>query len=95
MMAMMSLQNTIRMKVVLLAAGVLRWAWPASGVDSHWLIQPPRLSVNPFEFDGLAAGEKAGVGALARNGDAMLRRVGELRAARPDFCSFHSCTTES
>jgi hypothetical protein len=41
--------------------------------------------VNLFKFDGLAAGAKANESGLARDGDAMLRLVSDLRAARPDI----------
>ncbi len=44
-----------------------------------------KYDVNMFKFDGLAAGEKAGEKGLTRDGDAMLRLVGDLRAAKPDI----------
>jgi hypothetical protein len=44
-----------------------------------------RYGVNQFKFDGLAAAGKAGAGGVTRDGDAMLRLVAELRAARPDL----------
>jgi hypothetical protein len=44
-----------------------------------------KYGVNEFKFDGLAAGAKAGEAGLTRDGDAMLRLIGELRAVRPDL----------
>lgn len=44
-----------------------------------------KYGVNQFKFDGLAAGAKAGESGLTRDGDAMLRLVGDLRAAKPDI----------
>lgn len=42
-----------------------------------------KYGVNAFKFDGLAAGGKAAANGLTRDGDAMLRLIAELRAARP------------
>lgn len=42
-----------------------------------------KYGVNEFKFDGLAAGAKAAESGLTRDGDAMLRLIGELRAIRP------------
>ncbi|HEV2329445.1 MAG TPA: enterotoxin [Verrucomicrobiae bacterium] len=39
--------------------------------------------VNEFKFDGLAAGAKANEAGLTRDGDAMLRLIGQLRAIEP------------
>jgi hypothetical protein len=44
-----------------------------------------KYDVNMFKFDGLAAGAKAGASGLTRDGDAMLRLVADLRAAKPDI----------
>jgi len=44
-----------------------------------------KYGVNQFKFDGLAAGAQANQNGLARDGDAMLRLVGELRAADPNI----------
>jgi len=44
-----------------------------------------KYGVNQFKFDGLAAGAKANETGLTRDGDAMLRLVADLRAARPDI----------
>ncbi len=44
-----------------------------------------KYGVNQFKFDGLAAGAKANESGLTRDGDAMLRLVGDLRAAKPDI----------
>ena len=44
-----------------------------------------KYGVNQFKFDGLAAGAKAGESGLTRDGDAMLRLVEDLRAAKPDI----------
>jgi hypothetical protein len=44
-----------------------------------------KYEVNMFKFDGLAAGAKASADGLTRDGDAMLRLVGELRAVAPDI----------
>ena len=44
-----------------------------------------KYGVNQFKFDGLAAGGKAAASGLTRDGDAMLRLIGDLRAARPDI----------
>ncbi|MGA3268293.1 MAG: enterotoxin [Verrucomicrobiota bacterium] len=44
-----------------------------------------QYGVNAFKFDGLAAGARAGEAGLTRDGDAMLRMIGELRAIRPDL----------
>jgi len=43
-----------------------------------------KYGVNQFKFDGLAAGAKAYESGLTRDGDAMLRLVEDLRAAKPD-----------
>lgn len=44
-----------------------------------------KYGVNQFKFDGLAAGAKASETGLTRDGDAMLRLVEDLRAAKPDI----------
>ena len=44
-----------------------------------------RYGVNMFKFDGLAAGAKASETGQTRDGDAMLRLVADLRAAKPDI----------
>src|SRR5213078_215285 len=44
-----------------------------------------KYGVNQFKFDGLAAGAKASESGLTRDGDAMLRLVADLRAAKPDI----------
>lgn len=44
-----------------------------------------KYGVNQFKFDGLAAGAKASESGLTRDGDAMLRLVGDLRAAEPNI----------
>jgi hypothetical protein len=44
-----------------------------------------KYGVNEFKFDGLAAGAKANERGLTRDGDAMLRLVEDLRAAKPDI----------
>ena len=44
-----------------------------------------KYGVNQFKFDGLAAGGKAAASGLTRDGDAMLRLIADLRAARPDI----------
>jgi len=44
-----------------------------------------KYGVNEFKFDGLAAGAKASAEGLTRDGDAMLRMIGELRSLRPDL----------
>ena len=44
-----------------------------------------KYGVNEFKFDGLAAGAQASEAGLTRDGDAMLRMIGELRAIRPDL----------
>lgn len=44
-----------------------------------------KYGVNQFKFDGLAAGAKAGENGLTRDGDAMLRLVGDLRRAEPNI----------
>jgi len=44
-----------------------------------------KYGVNQFKFDGLAAGAKANESGLMRDGDAMLRLVEDLRAAKPDI----------
>lgn len=44
-----------------------------------------KYGVNQFKFDGLAAGARANESGLTRDGDAMLRLVGDLRAAKPDI----------
>jgi hypothetical protein len=44
-----------------------------------------KYGVNQFKFDGLAVGTKANENGLTRDGDAMLRLVDDLRAAKPDI----------
>jgi hypothetical protein len=44
-----------------------------------------KFGVNQFKFDGLAAGAKASASGLTRDGDAMLRLLADLRAAKPDI----------
>jgi hypothetical protein len=44
-----------------------------------------KYGVNQFKFDGLAAGAKANESGLMRDGDAMLRLIEDLRAAKPDI----------
>ena len=44
-----------------------------------------KYGVNEFKFDGLAAGAKANEAGLTRDGDAMLRLIGQLRAIEPDL----------
>jgi hypothetical protein len=44
-----------------------------------------KYGVNQFKFDGLAAGAKASESGLTRDGDAMLRLIGDLRAVEPDI----------
>ena len=44
-----------------------------------------KYGVNQFKFDGLAAGAKAAASGLTRDGDAMLRLITDLRAAKPDI----------
>ncbi|HEY9510876.1 MAG TPA: enterotoxin [Verrucomicrobiae bacterium] len=44
-----------------------------------------KYGVNQFKFDGLAAGAKASETGLTRDGDAMLRLVEDLRAAKSDI----------
>ncbi|MDB6019072.1 MAG: enterotoxin [Pedosphaera sp.] len=44
-----------------------------------------KYGVNQFKFDGLAAGARANETGLMRDGDAMLRLVEDLRAAKPDI----------
>jgi hypothetical protein len=44
-----------------------------------------KYDVNQFKFDGLSAGSKAAVAGLTRDGDAMLRLLADLRAAKPDI----------
>ncbi len=44
-----------------------------------------KYGVNQFKFDGLAAGAKAGEKGLTRDGDAMMRLISDLRAAKPDI----------
>jgi len=44
-----------------------------------------QYGVNMFKFDGLAAGAKASETGQTRDGDAMLRLVADLRAAKPDI----------
>ena len=45
-----------------------------------------KYGVNAFKFDGLAArAARTGEAGLTRDGDAMLRMIGELRAIRPDL----------
>jgi hypothetical protein len=44
-----------------------------------------KYGINEFKFDGLAAGAKANEDGLTRDGDAMLRLIGQLRAIEPDL----------
>jgi hypothetical protein len=44
-----------------------------------------KYDVNMFKFDGLAAGAKASETGQTRDGDAILRLVSDLRAAKPDI----------
>ena len=44
-----------------------------------------KYGVNEFKFDGLAAGAKANEAGLTRDGDAMLRLIGQLRQVEPDL----------
>ncbi|MGA2247937.1 MAG: enterotoxin [Verrucomicrobiota bacterium] len=44
-----------------------------------------QYGVNMFKFDGLAAGARASETGQTRDGDAMLRLVADLRAAKPDI----------
>jgi hypothetical protein len=44
-----------------------------------------KYGVNQFKFDGLAAGAQAGEKGLTRDGDAMLRLIGDLRRADPNI----------
>ena len=44
-----------------------------------------KYGVNQFKFDGLAAGARANETGLTRDGDAMLRLVGDLRAVKPEI----------
>jgi hypothetical protein len=44
-----------------------------------------QYGVNQFKFDGLAAGAKASQNGLTRDGDAMMRLIADLRAAKPDI----------
>ena len=44
-----------------------------------------KYGVNEFKFDGLAAGAKANEAGLTRDGDAMLRMIGQLRLVEPDL----------
>jgi hypothetical protein len=44
-----------------------------------------QYGVNQFKFDGLAAGAKASQDGLARDGDGMMRLIGDLREAKPDI----------
>jgi hypothetical protein len=44
-----------------------------------------KYGINQFKFDGLAADAVAGNTSLARDGDAMLKLIGQLRAIRPDL----------
>ena len=44
-----------------------------------------KYGVNQFKFDGLAAGGKANEAGLTRDGDAMLRLIGQLRHVEPDL----------
>lgn len=44
-----------------------------------------KYGINEFKFDGLAAGAKANEAGLTRDGDAMLRLIGQLRAIEPDL----------
>ncbi|MGH7978592.1 MAG: enterotoxin [Limisphaerales bacterium] len=42
-----------------------------------------KYGINEFKFDGLAAGAKANEAGLTRDGDAMLRLIGQLRKIAP------------
>jgi hypothetical protein len=44
-----------------------------------------KYGVNQFKFDGLAAGGQASASGMTRDGDAMLKLVADLRAAKPDI----------
>jgi hypothetical protein len=44
-----------------------------------------KYGVNQFKFDGLAAGAKASESGLTRDGDAMLRMIGDLRGTDPNI----------
>jgi hypothetical protein len=44
-----------------------------------------KYRVNMFKFDGLSAGAKASAESITRDGDAMLRLIGDLRSAKPDI----------
>lgn len=44
-----------------------------------------KYGVDEFKFDGLAAGAKANEAGLTRDGDAMLRLIGQLRLIEPDL----------
>jgi hypothetical protein len=44
-----------------------------------------KYGINEFKFDGLAAGAKANEAGLTRDGDAMLRLIGQLRTIEPDL----------
>jgi hypothetical protein len=44
-----------------------------------------KYGINEFKFDGLAAGARANEAGLTRDGDAMLRLIGQLRTIEPDL----------
>ncbi|HUA64493.1 MAG TPA: enterotoxin [Alphaproteobacteria bacterium] len=44
-----------------------------------------KYGINEFKFDGLAAGAKANEAGLTRDGDAMLRLIGQLREIEPNL----------
>jgi hypothetical protein len=44
-----------------------------------------KYGVNQFKFDGLAAAGRSSASGLTRDGDAMLRLLGDLRAAKADI----------
>jgi hypothetical protein len=49
------------------------------------LVMVQKYGVNQFKFDGLAAGARASESGLTRDGDAMMRLIADLRAAKPDI----------